>query len=85
MQDDGWWWAYMPKPQETYQDYLRRALSFDLAFVTMKHTPENIEIIAQGQALLATRHYHWPRRFVCFAIRDLVFLAYSEEYENEAW
>ncbi len=85
MDDDKWWEPYMPKATETYQDYLRRAIGFDREFVMMEHKPDDIDIIGHAHKLMATRHVHVPGYYVCFALRDLVFLAYSKEYENGSW
>jgi len=85
MENQEWWEPYMPRFEETWQDYIRRATGFDREFVMMKHEPNDIDIIGRAHQLLATRHTLVPGVYCCFVIRDLVFLAYTEEYENGSW
>ena len=83
--EDRWWEPLMPKISETWEDYVRRAIGFEQEFVMMEHKPDDIDIIGRAQQLLATRHAFVPGKYVCFAIRDLVFLAYTTEWREDAW
>jgi hypothetical protein len=82
---DNWWEPYMPKLQETYQDYLRRAQGFDRDFVMMKHKPNDLDIIGRAHQLMATRHTFVPGSYVCFVLGPIVTLFYTEEYSNGSW
>lgn len=89
MTDTDWWIDYMPTTNETMQAYLDRMLAMpefaddDMHLVLMEHAPDDLAIIARGQHLLGTRHTFSPGRFCVMAIRDLVFCAYTAQWEAE--
>lgn len=83
--NDNWWEPYVPKLDEAWDDYVRRATGFDLEFVMMKHEPNDLDLIGRAHQLMATPHAFVPGKYVVAVIRDLVFLVYSEVFENDEW
>lgn len=83
--NDNWWEPYVPKLDEAWDDYVRRATGFDLEFVMMEHKPIDLDIIGRAQQLLGTRHVFVPGKYVVFVIRDLVFCAYTTEWREDSW
>jgi len=89
MSDDDWYLPYMPTPREKMQDYVDRLLAMDefqnewMHFVMMEHDADDLAIIGRAHQLLATRHKFSPGEYCVFAIRDLVFCAYTPQWSSK--
>jgi len=84
-----WWEPFVPQSHETPKQYLVRAHHFDeygMNFVMM-HLENAEDLLTVGNAfdILAVRHQYEPGLYAVQVIRDLVFLAYTSEFEDQTW
>ena len=81
-----WWEAFVPQSHETPKEYLSRARHFDdysYNFVMMKlDTVEDLVTVGESFKILAVRHQYEPGQYAVQVLRDLVFLAYVQEFED---
>ena len=81
-----WWEPFVPQSHETPKQYLRRASHFDdygYQFVMMKlDSVEDLVTVGESFKILAVRHHYEPGQYAVQVLRDLVFLAYVQEFED---
>jgi len=84
-----WWEPFVPQSHETPKQYLRRAYHFDdydMNFVMMKlESPADLVTVAEAHNITGVRHQYEPGQYAVQVIRDLVFLVYTTEFEDQAW
>lgn len=89
IQDLDWWEPFVPFSHETPKQYLSRATHFDkynMNFVMMKlETAEDLVTVGESFNILGVRHQYEPGQYAVQVLRDLVFLAYTQEFEDATW
>jgi hypothetical protein len=84
--DTEWWEPFVPLSHETPKQYLSRATHFDdygMNFVMMKiDRAKDLVTVGDAFGILAVRHQYEPGQYAVQVLRDLVFLAYTQEFEN---
>ena len=87
--DMEWWEPFVPLSHETPKQYLNRAMQFDqygMNFVMMKIDPaEDLVTIGESFRILAVRHQYEPGLYAVQVLRDLVFFAYTQDWEDRSW
>jgi hypothetical protein len=89
IENSDWWEPFVPLSHETPKQYLSRARHFDkygMEFVMMK-VAFGADLITVGESfhILGVRHQYEPGMYAVQVIRDLVFLAYTQEFEDSTW
>ena len=83
-----WWEPFVPQSHETPKQYLRRASHFDdygSQFVMMQmNNAKDLVTVGESFKILAVRHKYEPGLYAVQVVRDLVFLAYSQEFLDRA-
>jgi hypothetical protein len=84
-----WWEPFVPLSHETPKQYLSRARHFDeygMNFVMMRlDNPSDLVTVGHAFNIIAVRHQYEPGRYAVQVVRDLVFLAYTQEFEDLTW
>jgi hypothetical protein len=82
-----WWEPFVPQSHETPKQYLGRAGHFDnygMQFVMIKiDTPDDLVTVGMACSILGIRHAYEPGQYAVQVIRDVVFLAYSQEFQDQ--
>lgn len=89
IQDLEWWEPFVPLSHETPKQYLSRAMHFDdygMNFVMMRlDNPADLVTVGESFHILAVRHQYEPGQYAVQVLRDLVLLAYTQEFEDATW
>ena len=84
-----WCEPFLPQSHETLKQYLERAYHFDdydINFVMIKlESPADLVTVAEAHNITGLRHQYEPGQYSVQVIRDLVFLVYTTEFEDEPW
>jgi len=84
-----WWEPFVPQSHETPKQYLVRAHHFDeygMNFVMMcLDNAQDLVTVGESFNILGVRHQYEPGLYAVQVVRDLVFLAYTQEFEDQTW
>ena len=83
-----WWEPFVPLSHETPKQYLARAKDFQkygMNFVMMRlDDPNDLVTVGHAFDIIAVRHRYEPGQYAVQVVRDLVFLLYTQEFEDMA-